>query len=220
MTKPSAALARLTLAAGFPCALLIARGIYVGELIGTFLVWNLFLAWLPLLFAAAAIWAGRRSLLLALAPALAWLIFLPNSPYLVTDLMHLAYDGRVPVLFDTVMLFSFALCGLAMGLVSLRWMQSAVARRWGRWLGWGFVLAALSAASFGIYLGRYVRWNSWDLFTQPSVLLQDILTRLANPIQHWHTWAMTALFAGLLVFTYWLLTELGRAGTSLPGDRA
>ena len=118
----------------------MARSAYVGEVTGTFLLWNLFLAWLPLLFAAIAVWIERRSLLLAILPAAAWLAFLPNAPYLVTDLMHLASDGRVPVLFDTVMLFSFALYGLALGLVSLRWMQTLVTRRWGRWLGWGFVL--------------------------------------------------------------------------------
>lgn len=215
-----ATFARLTLAAAFPVALVIARSLYPREITATFLIWNLFLAWLPLLFAALAIWVERRSLLLAILPAAAWLAFLPNAPYLVTDLMHLAADSRVPVLFDTVMLFTFALYGLALGLVSLRWMQSAVARRWGRWLGWGFVLGTLGAAGFGIYLGRYVRWNSWDLVTRPELLLQDVLVRLVNPIQHWHTWAMTALFAGLLVFTYWLLTVLARAGSSVPGDGA
>ena len=211
---------RLTLAAAFPLGLIIARSAYVGELSGTFLMWNLFLAWLPLLFAAITIWAERRGLLLALLPAVAWLAFLPNAPYLVTDLMHLAANSRVPLLFDTVMLFSFALYGLALGLVSLRWMQTLVTRRWGRWLGWGFVLGALGAAGFGIYLGRYVRWNSWDLVTQPQLLLNDVLARLTSPILYWHSWAMTGLLAALLVFTYWLLTVLARSGSSAQGDGA
>ncbi len=210
--------ARLTLASIFPLALVIARSAYVGEITGTFLLWNLFLAWLPLLFAAVTVWTERRSLLLAMLPAAAWLAFLPNAPYLVTDLMHLSADGRVPVLFDTVMLFSFALYGLALGLISLRWMQTVVTRRWGRWLGWGFVLGALGAAGFGIYLGRYVRWNSWDLLTQPELLLHDVLARLTSPLLYWHTWAMTALFAALLVFTYWLLTVLAHSGSGTPGD--
>ncbi len=201
---------RLTAAAMFPVLLVIARSIYVGQVTSTFLLWNLFLAWLPLLFAALALTAARRSLLLALAPGLLWLVFLPNAPYLVTDLMHLAYDGRVPVLFDAVLLFSFALCGLALGLASLRWMQGLVASRWGRLGGWAFAATALGAAGFGIYLGRYVRWNSWDLLTQPSPLLRDILGRLANPIEHWHTWAMSMLFASLLCFAYWLFHDLER----------
>lgn len=204
------AFARLTAAAAFPVILVTARSIYVGQLTATFLLWNLFLAWLPLLFAALAVVTARRSLLLALLPGLAWLMFLPNAPYMVTDLMHLSYDGRVPVLFDTVLLFSFALCGLALGLVSLRWMQGLVAGRWGRLGGWAFAATALGAAGFGIYLGRYVRWNSWDLLTQPSPLLRDILSRLANPIDHWHTWAMSLLFASLLMFAYWLFQDLER----------
>lgn len=96
------AFARLTAAAVFPVILVTARSIYVGQLTATFLLWNLFLAWLPLLFAALAVVTARRSLLLALLPGLAWLMFLPNAPYMVTDLMHLSYDGRVPVLFDEV----------------------------------------------------------------------------------------------------------------------
>lgn len=208
--SPLATFARLTIAATFPILLVAARSIYVGQVTSTFLLWNLFLAWLPLLFAALAVVLARRSLLLALVPGLAWLVFLPNAPYLVTDLMHLANDGRVPVLFDTVLLFSFALCGLALGLVSLRWMQGLVAQRWGSLHGWGFAATALGAAGFGIYLGRYVRWNSWDLLTQPSPLLRDILSRLANPIDHWHTWAMSLLFASLLMFAYWLFHDLER----------
>lgn len=204
-------IARLTAAAAFPILLVAARSLYVGQLTATYLLWNLFLAWLPLLFAGLTVLAARRSLPVALAPSLAWLLFLPNAPYLVTDLMHLARDGRVPVLFDAVMLFSFALCGLAYGLVSLRWMQRLVASRWGNGHGWVFVATALGAAGFGIYLGRYVRWNSWDLLTQPSPLLRDILSRLANPIDHWHTWAMSLLFASLLLFAYWLFHDLERS---------
>lgn len=204
------AFARLSSAAAFPVLLVVARSIYLGEVTATFLLWNLFLAWLPLLFAALALVAARRSLLLALAPGMLWLIFLPNAPYLVTDLMHLAYDRQVPVLFDAVLLFSFALCGLALGLVSLRWMQSLVAGRWGRLSGWAFAATALGAAGFGIYLGRYVRWNSWDLLTQPGSLLGDIVGRLANPIDNWHTWAMSLLFASLLFFAYWLFHDAQR----------
>lgn len=202
---------RLSAATAFPLLLVVARSFYVGEITATFLLWNLYLAWLPLLFAALATVIARRSLFLALFPGLAWLVFLPNAPYLITDLMHLARDGRVPVLFDAVMLFSFALCGLAYGLVSLRWMQRLVAGRWGRWHGYAFAATALSAAGFGIYLGRYVRWNSWDLLTQPKLLLGDVLSRLANPIDYWHTWAMSLLFASLLIFAYWLFQDLERS---------
>lgn len=200
--------ARLTAATAFPVFLILARSLYVGQISATFLLWNLFLAWLPLLFAALAVVLARRSLLLALAPGLAWLLFLPNAPYLITDLMHLSWDGRVPVLFDTVLLFSCALCGLALGLMSLRWMQSLVASRGGRWRGWLFAATALGAAGFGVYLGRYVRWNSWDLLTQPNPLVRDIIARVANPVDHWHTWAMSLLFASLLFFAYWLFHNL------------
>ena len=134
----------------------------------------------------------------------AWLLFFPNAPYILTDIMHLRYDDGVPVLFDVAMLFAFALCGLTLGFVSLRWMQIAAAKKLGLWFGRVFALIVLGMAGFGIYLGRYLRWNSWDIVLNPERLVGDIAIRMAHPLQHWHTWSMSLLFALLLGFVYWL----------------
>lgn len=141
-----------------------------------------------------------------------WLLFLPNAPYLVTDLIHLGYSADAPILFDTTILFSCALCGLAMGFTSLRWMQGLVAKRWGAAVGQGFSLFALSLAGFGIYLGRYLRWNSWDVIANPTSLLNDILVRLTHPLVYWHTWAVSLVFALLLICAYWLPVDSSITG--------
>ena len=169
------------------------------------LPWNLFLAWLPLLFAYLALWAGGRRRLLFWPLIGAWLVFLPNAPYLITDLIWL--NGPVTSLkvYDAVLLYTFATCGLASGFISLRWLQVFVAPTVGKWGSRLFVLVTLGLSGFGIYLGRFRRWNSWDIVADPMALLHDITIRFADPVQHWRTWAHTALFAGLLLGLYVLL---------------
>lgn len=194
--------------------LLMARIIYTGTPVYAFLLWNLLLALLPLLFAGLAVRA--RSRVLTAAFSLLWLLFLPNAPYLMTDLIHLRYgnsEGALALL-DAVLLFSGALCGLALGLQSLRWMQARVAQRWGHAISQGFALAALSLSGFGIYLGRSLRWNSWDVLTQPRALLYDLTAHVVNPLAHWQAWVLSALFASVLVYAYWLM----QAGARRAGE--
>jgi uncharacterized membrane protein len=191
-----------------PVLLMAGRVTYTGSLTHANIMWNLFLAWLPVAFAYLAVRPRVTSRLLRLAFCLAWLLFLPNAPYLITDLIHLPYGGGIPILYDVVLLFSAALSGLALGLVSLRWMQAAVAGRLGVWPGRLFGLAALGQAGFGVYLGRYLRWSSWDVLLKPVALAQDIWLHLLHPIQHWQAWALALLFALLLAFAYGLLATL------------
>jgi len=190
-----------------PVMLVAGRVIYTDSLTHTHMVWNLLLAWLPLVFAYLAL-RPRQARPIRLAFCLAWLLFLPNAPYLVTDMIHLPYGGGIPILYDVVLLFSAALCGLALGLVPLRWMQVAVAGRLGAWPGRLFVLASLGMAGFGIYLGRYLRWSSWDVVLKPVALAHDIWLHVSHPIQHWQAWALALLFATLLTFAYGLLATL------------
>jgi uncharacterized membrane protein len=147
------------------------------------LVWNLFLAWLPFVFALAAYDRDRRGrgLPAVLLPALLWLAFLPNAPYLVTDYMLLREIEGMPVWFDVVMLTSFAWTGLVLGFVSVYLIQSVARRRAGAVAGWACAVASLGLSGVGIYLGRVLRWNSWDLAVQPTAVLADVLERLQTP---------------------------------------
>jgi uncharacterized membrane protein len=217
-TQSHSAIFRLALASALPVAMLFARILYTGRITYGFLLWNLFLAWLPLLFAYLALHSFPHRRWAAFLFAASWLLFLPNAPYLITDIMHLHYSGSNLVLYDTVMLFILALCGLLLGAVSLRWMQLVAARRFGLWFSRAFVLMALGMTGFGIYLGRFLRWNSWDLVTNPLSLLQDISPHLLHPLIYWRTWAMTLLFALALSFVYWLLAGLPQLGLHDAGD--
>jgi uncharacterized membrane protein len=181
----------------FSLALIIVRALYTNHLAYHFLLWNLFLAWLPLLFAALALRWQKRPLL-ALAAAFLWLLFFPNAPYLVTDLIHLRSYPPVPLWYDLILLLDFALLGLFLGFVSLGMMHSLVNNHFGHIAGWSFVLVSLTLGGLGVFIGRFLRWNSWDLFTRPLSLLIDVSTQLTEP----RTIAVTILLTLLMLFAY------------------
>ena len=153
----------------------LTRAVCTGGSALTSLNWNLFLAWMPLFFALAirrvldgstgAARLGRARLLTALA--VGWLLFFPNAPYLVTDFVHLKPRYPVPVWFDILLLMSFAWTGLSLGFLSLRILREEVVRRTARSSGRWFVFGALALCSFGVYVGRIGRWNSWDVLVHP-----------------------------------------------------
>lgn len=184
------------------CLLLAARFHLTSNLRYSFLVWNLFLAAIPLGLSLSL--RHVRRLRQEVPVLMAWLLFFPNAPYVLTDLIHLTphNHGHVPLWQDLVMLLSFALVSLWLGFQSLRLVQHWFERRFSRRAAWGMVLATLGLSGFGVYLGRFLRWNSWDLLRRPHLLAQDILERVFTPWNHQQTWAFTAGYAGLLILAY------------------
>ncbi len=158
-------------------AMIHARRYYVGRGSVAFLSWNLVLAWIPLLFAFATYSVHfsrtRRNLLFTVC-ALTWFIFFPNAPYIVTDFVHLdSATNNTQLWVSLFTIASSAWTGLCLGYVSLCLMQEIVAARCGRLVGWLFVLGMLAVSSLGIYMGRFLRWNSWDVLTRhPYYLLR------------------------------------------------
>ena len=197
-----------------------ARIWYSGYITYSFLQWNLFLAWIPL-FSALGLWAlqqrQRRGTGLAGALLfLCWLAFFPNAPYIVTDFLHLTERNNVPLWYDLLLIFSFAWNGLVVGFTSLWIVQTVIAGRWGQWLSWLIVAGTLALSGFGIYLGRFLRWNSWDLLTNPRLLASDIIQRISDPMAHPRTVVMTLLFSSFLTLAYLTLNLLGRVRWQQP----
>ena len=211
-----AALALLTL---FTLAMLAARMAYTGTRGHGWLAWNLFLAWIPfalalLLYALARAGAPLR----ALVPfGLLWLVFFPNAPYLVTDLKHIGPGGRVPVLYDVLLLSAAAWTGLLLGLTSLFLVHMVVRRLVGAVNAWALVVAVLALSSFGIYLGRVQRWNSWDVVANPVPLGAQLLQGLAHPIDYPRPLGLTVLLTSLLLTSYLVLYSFARL-SSLTRD--
>jgi uncharacterized membrane protein len=190
------------LAATAWCLLLIAvRKYEFGAAQYRYLVWNLALAWIPMLFALllVAAYRLRRSALELVALGGAWLLFLPNAPYILTDFIHLGPDHRM---YDTLLVGSFAFTGLALGFVSLLLVQLVVTRAGGALLGWAVALGSLFFASVGIYLGRIIRLNSWDAVQRPHRLLQLARLRLEDPFGNRYLIGFVILFCCFLTLAY------------------
>jgi len=185
------------LSSSLAMALLAARVLWTGEHDYLFLVWNLFLAWVPYAGTIALRWLHeRRVRTLSLVPLfLVWLGFLPNAPYLVTDFMHLRFRVGAPLWFDAVMLASFAWAGVGLGATSLRGCSRIVRARGGAWAAAAFVPLVALATGFGIYLGRFVRLNTWDVATRPGTVIVQVLSPLVHPFAHPRAWTVSLTFA-------------------------
>ncbi|MBD0329095.1 MAG: DUF1361 domain-containing protein [Thermoleophilia bacterium] len=163
-----------------------------------FLVWNLTLAWVPLVLAVAAYGRARRRLDLTVAVVLVpWLLFFPNAPYLLTDFIHLG-EGRAPLWYDGLMLSAFAWTGLLLGFASLYLVQLILRRALGPVVAWLGVLVALALGSIGVYVGRFVRFNSWDALVDPLRVAEVVNEELAA-VPTRTAAALVALLAFLLV---------------------
>lgn len=170
-----------------------------------FLVWNLFLAWIPMVFAVGFAVVRRRLWLVPLG--LIWLAFLPNAPYLVTDLVHL---GEGYELWRHVLQYGFAAwTGILLGVVSLLLVHQRVDRDLGRAWGWLTVVVSVGLCAIGVVIGRFQRWNSWDLVTRPESVVAATLEWVRSPFAYVQSTGVAiavAAFFGLAYLTVWSLS--------------
>ena len=182
----------------FGCS--IFRVVYSDTKTFLFLNWNLFLAFIPWMLSSVAIInpsvQKRKAAILFLLGT--WLLFFPNAPYIFTDLFHLKTHASMPIWFDLILILSFAWTGLLFGFLSLWDIERILGKSIRAIAVRRISVSLLFLASFGIYLGRYLRWNSWDILTEPLRLLYDVGDRIINPFAHPRTWGVT-LFMGLFL---------------------
>ena len=196
----------------FCFAVSIFRLAYTDTNVFLFLNWNLFLAFLPWAFSSLMVIQPklRRSKWMFVVLLCSWLLFFPNAPYILTDLFHLRLTSAMPVWFDLVLILSFAWTGLLFGFLSLWDIEDLLRNRLKEKYVVGISVLLLFIGSFGIYIGRYLRWNSWDILTSPFQLLYDIGDRLVNPLSHPRTWGVTllmGLFLNMLYFSFRLIRK-------------
>ncbi len=181
-----------------------------------FLNWNLFLAFVPWVLTSIVMLSPnlkkRKWILTPLF--ISWVLFFPNAPYILTDLFHLRVDTKVPIWFDLVLILSFAWTGLLFGLVSLFDMEKLLSQFVNKRITTAISVFLLFVSGFGIYIGRFLRWNSWDVLNNPMKLMGDIADRFIDPNSHPRTWAVTILMGLFLNMIYWsirlLKTEEGK----------
>lgn len=204
----------------FSCVLELLRILHTGKPMFLWLIWNLFLAYVPFWLST---WLtmrrtapGRRPLRgLDLVLLLVWILFIPNSFYILTDLYHLidCRDPRVPAWFDLSLIFSFAWNGLLLGVLSVRQMEKIVCPVIGGYWASSFVYFVMALNALGVYAGRYLRFNSWDILTNPFQLTIDMGHLIIHPLQSLQAWGMIACYTILLSFIYKMMKKLSHALT-------
>jgi uncharacterized membrane protein len=201
--------------------LIVVRAFQVDYVQYRFLLWNLFLAWLPLLVSMTAMLLTRiaKGVFLAIGIAffgVIWLLLYPNAPYLTTDFIHLifnpsygGYNGfdseRLLLWYDLVLFFLFSWCGLLLGYVSMRHFHFIVSHYINAWIGWIFVFVVSFLGGFGVYLGRFNRLNSWDVLFSPFRLIGGVLEGINA-----HAVIFTLLFGMLILIVYLSLYLMGQ----------
>ena len=195
---------------GWCVAMLGVRMWYSGGRGNAFLLWNLFLAVIPVLagIGLRVLDARNGRIVAKILVFLVWLAFLPNAPYLVTDFVHLSQTPPVPQWYEVALFSSFAATGALLGFAAVADVQGVIAVRFGRVLGWFTAVGALLLCGFGIYLGRFLGWNSWDLVTSPSTLAHEVIYQLTHLRPHDPTWQVSIVYGIGLVLGYIALRSM------------
>lgn len=196
----------LALTVGFTLSLLLFRVFYSGSIMYIFFGWNLFLASVPLAISSCLFNVTNKNIQCLLFAS--WLLFFPNSLYIITDLVHLKARYPVPLWFDTILVFSAACNGLIMAYASLQQVELFLGSKFSRSKTSIIICACLFLSSFGIYLGRFLRWNSWDVLSDPLGLILQITDRIFDPFDHPRTWGMTIVFTIFFSIFYFTIKSL------------
>jgi uncharacterized membrane protein len=201
----------LLLCSLFSIGLMVFRMLYTGHLLFAFLVWNLFLAYLPFVISKRMTLQRPKTTGTFLLAALAWLLFIPNSFYILTDLFHLDMNEGVPLWYDLALLLSFAWTGLLFGILSVRQMEKLFEKVFRRKLDLLFILPVMALNGFGVFVGRYLRFNSWDVITSPLQLIKDIVYLFIHPVRNRFDWSMIVCYTMLLTLIYYTIKKLSKS---------
>jgi uncharacterized membrane protein len=177
-----------------------------------FLNWNLFLAFVPWFFSTLLIHSNRlkKNPILFFFIILLWILFFPNAPYILTDLLHLKIRTPIPLWFDLNLILSFAFTGLYFGLISLLDIEIIMIQYLSKKITRILLMIFLFTGAFGIYLGRFLRLNSWDLFSDPYLLLYKTTENLSNSEQFFKMLGVSFTMGILLNFVFWTTRSIKR----------
>ena len=181
----------------------LTRYFLTGTKMYLFLNWNLFLAFIPWSLGSVILMKGyEKKKTIFICFMLCWLLFFPNAPYILTDFFHLKQRPNVPLWFDWALILSFAWTGLVYGFSSLADIELILTEKFTKRHVTCLIIAFLFLSGFGVYLGRFLRWNSWDILNNPLSVGTDILNRITHPFLHTRTWLITSVIGVLLNMMY------------------
>jgi uncharacterized membrane protein len=183
----------------------VVRVALSGSMYFLYLLWNLLLALLPFVVSSALLWYSTRNkvypALLIIGGAM-WLFLFPNAPYLVTDMIHLKENHLLPLWYDAMLLFSFAWAGMLLALHSLSHIEKTLRHYFSRNMTWVVFSLAVLLSSYGIYLGRLLRFNSWDVFLNPGDLVATVVSTVTQPSLYSQGYLITIVFFIFIMISY------------------
>jgi len=207
----------LSLSIAFTLLLLVARVFRSDSIAYVFYPWNICLAVVPIFFSrrlanyTAISW--KSMLLLA-----GWLLFFPNAPYIATDVLHFCNRPGVPIWYDLILVLSAAWTGLIAGFISLMQVDSFISRYVNNRWRIVMIVVFIFAASAGIYLGRFLRFNSWDIVTHPVSLVRVTASHVFRPLQHIQAWGFCFICTGLLLLFYYSIKNISLVKSNTPSQ--
>jgi uncharacterized membrane protein len=194
---------------GFIICLIAARAYFTNSLLYVFLIWNIFLAFVPYWISKLFLKNGYNNWLNA-SLFFVWLLFFPNAFYIITDLIHLQRKTNIPIWYDAIIIFSSATLGLLLAFISLFKVEEFLQLKLGNRKTQIAIPFLLFLAAFGVYLGRFLRWNSWDIIQNPLGLASSIAQRFIFPFEHLRTWGLTIILFSLFYILYLLFASLSK----------
>jgi uncharacterized membrane protein len=178
------------------------------------LIWNLILAWLPYiisLIASSVYRSNPKNWVTIFLLVFFWLIFFPNAPYIVTDFYHLDPRPPIPLWYDISLIAIFAFTGFFLSIASLRSIHIIIEGYFGKFIGWSFAFFAIALGSLGVYLGRFGRFNSWDIFLEPKSVIKEIAYNFLNPVDNLGFVGFTLMFTSILLVFYLMFVSASSA---------
>ncbi|WP_178983806.1 DUF1361 domain-containing protein [Winogradskyella helgolandensis] len=201
-------LSLITVALLFSGILLIVRMKLNKSYFFSFLIWNVFLAIIPYAITMYLNTTSKLSKLKLGFWFMVWLAFLPNAPYIVTDLIHIRIGNDSLLWLDVLVVLSFAMSGLLLFYSSILDMQKLVSLAFKKLPVETISIAIIFLCGFGVYLGRFLRYNSWEIISGPQYLFIDILNMIIAPFQHFEAWLFTFGFSAFLIIGFWMFKTL------------
>lgn len=192
---------------------ILFRVILFGNYTLVYMLWNILLAFIPFSISALLLSLfkkGKLSKVVFIIGGIIWLLFLPNAPYLVTDLTHIHFSGNVSSVYDSFLLFSSAWLGIILFTNSLFHIEQILRKKFSKIKTETIVGLIIFMTSFGIYLGRFLRFNSWDVFINHFTFLKGILNLFSKT-----TWTIQAFLYTFLFFFFIYVSYYAWKGAQL-----
>ena len=201
-------LSLISVALAFSAVLLMVRMKLNKSFFFLFLIWNVFLAIIPYVITMYLNTKPNLSKFKIAFWLLVWLAFLPNAPYIITDLIHIRIGNDSLLWLDVLVVLSFAMSGLLLFFMSILDMQHFVKANLKKLSIETVTIIIMFLCGFGVYLGRFLRYNSWEILSNPQVLIADVFNILISPFQHYEAWLFTLGFGAFLVVGFWMFKNL------------